>query len=430
MEVTVDKTEPCTARIAFTVPPEEFEGTVARLLRQIGQRTRMKGFRPGKVPVHLIERTHGKEARREARQHFLQEAYQRAVEENELRPFSHPRVDLGEDEQLAGQPFEHAFEVSLRPEFELGDYSGLAVEDRLAAVTDEEVEAAIEQAAQNQARPEPAGDEGLPGDGMALCHVELLHQDEVVFDRKGIRLGPRAGLPGVDPKAFEEALTGAVDGDVRELDLRFPDDFEVAAAAGRDGRCRVTVTQAFRVVVPDRAELMKMMEVEDDAALVAKARESLEQANAEQEQRRQEADLLERIIGAHEMDLPASMVEDQVRGRLDALRRELEGQSLPAEKIEEELSGQEAQIRAGAVKGAKAYFLVEAIAEKEGLQVEQAELTAELRQIAQRNRASLEEVQKYYQEQNLVPQLALEIVERKVRTFLRESADVSQATSR
>lgn len=425
VEVTVEKTDPCTARIAFTVSPEEFDGEVARLLGQVGQQTRMKGYRPGKVPTAILERTHGKEVRHEARNRFLQRAYEQAVKDNELRPFTHPRVDLGEEELLAGQEFKHEFEVSLRPDFELGEYKGLAVENQLTAVGDEEVEAAIDQAAKNQAHPEPAGEDGLPEDGMALCKIELLHDGEVVFERDGMRLGPKAQVPGVDPEAFEQAMTGTVDGDVRELDLKFPDDFEVEAAAGKEGTCRVTITQAFKVIVPTREELRELMGVEDEAEMLTKARESLEQANADHEHRRQESALLEQLIDAHKMDLPGAMVEDQVAGRLNTLKNELESQGLVEDKVSEEVSVQEPQIRAEAVKGAKAYFLVEVIAEKEGLQVTQPELQAELKLIAQRNRSPLEEVQKYYQEENLIPQLALEIVERKVRAFMREAANVS-----
>jgi hypothetical protein len=202
-------------------------------------------------------------------------------------------------------------------------------------------------------------------------------------------------------------------------------DVLVAATDSESLNCRVTITQAFKVIVPTREELRELMGVEDEDEMLVKARESLEQANADHEHRRQESALLEQLIDAHAMDLPGPMVEDQVAGRLNALRNELEGQGLVEDKVSEEVSVQEPQIRAEAVKGAKAYFLVEVIAEKEDLQVTQPELQAELKLIAQRNRSPLEEVQKYYQEENLIPQLALEIVERKVRVFLREAANVS-----
>lgn len=423
MEVTVDKSEPLKARISFSVQPDEFEREVQDLLRQMGRQTRMKGFRPGKVPPKVIERTHGKAAREEAKTRFLQRAYEKALTENELRPLAHPHVHVEEIEVLAGGGFSHDFEVRLRPEVKLGEYKGLTYEAQLPEITDEEVEAAIDRACQQNARPEPAGEEGLPEDGMALCKVVLEHQGEVVFERDGLRLGPNMPLPGLDPEAYRQALTGATDGAEVELPITFPEDFEKEQLRGQEGVCRVTVAQAFKVVIPGRDELIAHLEgVEDEAGLLAKARESLEEARAREERHQQEAEVLAKVIDAHEVELPDGMVDDQVEARMRSLRTELAGQGLDEARIEEEVSSQQGELRHQATRGAKAYFLVEAIAEEEGLKVTGQELEDEFRTIAQRNQTDVEEVKKYYREQNLISQLALEIVERKVRAFLWEAA--------
>jgi len=100
------------------------------------------------------------------------------------------------------------------------------------------------------------------------------------------------------------------------------------------------------------------------------------------------------------------------------------GQGLSGEALEEQLATQEDAARASAETSAKAFFLIEAIAEAEKLTVEEEEIKAELQGIAQRNNASFEEVVSYYREQQIFPQLTMEILERKVRAFLRESADL------
>ena len=420
MEVTVEKTEACKARISFSVEPEEFEQEVQNLLRMMGSQTRMKGFRPGKVPAAVVEKTHGKAAREEAKTRFLQRAYEQAVTEHELRPLAHPHVHVDQVEVLAGAVFSHDFEVSLRPEFELGEYKGVPYETQLPQITDEEVQGAIDQACQQNARPEPVDEEGLPEDGMALCKVTLLNGDETVFEREGLRLGPNMPLPGLDPEAFKEALVGSSEGSEIELDITFPDDFEKEELRGKQGSCQIQVSQAFKIVIPTRDELIENIEgVEDEDGLVAKARESLEEARAAEERRQQESEVLGRVIDAHEIELPESMVEDQVAGRLQSLREELAGQGLDEAQIEE--MGRQA------IRGAKAYFLVEAIAEKEGLKVTGEELEAEFQTIAERNQTEMAEVKKYYQEQNLVSQLVLEIVERKVRSFLWEQGQLANA---
>ncbi len=422
MQVKVEKTGPCKARVSFSVPADEFSAEVRRMLQGAGARARMKGFRPGHVPPAVIERLHGKEVRREARQHFVQAAYERALGEHELRPLSHPRVDLEAGEPVSGEDFSLDFELTLRPEFQLGSYRELEIEHAPVQVGDADVEQAIEALRRSQAHPEPAGEPGLPADGMALCKVELVHEGQVVWSRDGLRLGARTPPAGVEPQAYEAALVGQRDGQTVELPLAFPADFEVEAARGRTGTCRVTITQAFRIVLPERKDLPALVELADEAALLVRVRERLEAEGVARERARRESELLGRVIDAHALELPAGMVEEQARRRLEELRGELAGQGLPPEELEAELARQAEPARAAAERSAKAFFVIEAIAEAEKLEVAEADLRSELEAIARRNRASFEEVARYYREQELVPQLTLEILERKVRAFLREHA--------
>ena len=420
MQLTVERPAPCQAKVSFSVPASEFEAEFQKALKELGRRMRIKGFRPGHVPPDVVNRMQGKEVRQEVAMRFVNQAYSRAIDEHKLRPLSNPSVDFGE--ALAGVDFAHTFEFSLRPEFTLGNYKGLEIESSLPPVVDEEIVAAIEQARKNQAHPEPVGDEGLPEDGMALCRVTLRHKDEQVWQRDGLRISPASTLPGVDAAAFKAAMTGKKDGESAEVEIDFPADFEVESARGQKGTCAVDVKNAFRVVLPSREELMKIIGAADEAELKKRAQDGLEQANRQLEDQRLETALLEQVIAAHTMDLPPSMVDEQVKGRLAQLKNELAGQGKSAEDIEREAAAIESQAQADAEKSAKAYFLVERIAEAEKIQVSEQEMVGELRGIANRNRTSFDEVRNFYQQQNLFPQLAMEILERKIRAFLRESA--------
>jgi trigger factor len=422
VEVTVERVKACQAKFSFTVPAEEFAQEVHKALRELGRRLRMKGFRPGHVPPEVVERVQGKDVRAEVAFRFVQKAYQQAVEEQKLRPLAHPRIELGE--VLAGADLSRSFELELRPDFDLGTYRGLEVESQVPPVLDEEIEAAIEQARRNQARPEPAGESGLPEDGMALAKVQLSYEGEVVWERDGLRLSPQAPLPGVEAEAYRAALTGKLDGQSVELPVRFPPDFEHEAARNQEGTCRIEIKTAFRILVPSRAELMKSIGVATEEELLAKAREGLEQANARIEAERVESELLERVLEAHEMELPQQMVEQQHAARLAAMREELAGRGASPEELEAELSRRDEEARRAALKSAKAYFVIERIAEAEKLAVSEQEMLEELKTIAQRNRSSFEEVRDFYKEQNLFGQLAMEILERKVRRFLRENAEL------
>jgi trigger factor len=424
MELNVERLGPCRARVSFTVPSEEFEGEVRRLLALAGKNVKVKGFRPGHVPVQVVERTHGKAARREAINSFLQQAYERAMKEHALRPLAHPRVELPEQGPLHGADFSLGFEVDLRPEFELQPFEGLEVESELVPVLDQHVEGALQELALANAKPEPAGEEGLPADGMALCRVSLHHGDEEVLSREGLRLGPTTPVAGTDPEEFKRSLTGAREGATLELPLTFPEDFEREDLRGAQGTCRIRVDKAFRIVPATREQIERALGVEGEAALRAEIQRRLADLHRAREDARVEHVLLERLIEAHPMDLPEPMVDEQVAARVAQTRKEMEAQGLPPEQIPEPTEAEEKALRQAAERAARGYFLIEAIARKQGLQVTDEELAGELRAIAARNKASFEEVRDYYKEQNLIGQLALETVERKVRRHLRESARV------
>jgi len=425
LEVNVEKVGSCQATVSFTVPADEFDGAVKRALQNAGQNVRMKGFRAGKIPHKVLERTHGERIRKEAVEHFLRQAYEQAVGENALKVVGFERVNLDEVKLEDGTPFSHSFEVSLRPEIELGEYKGTSVESALAPVMDGEVESAIEELRRNQARPEPAGDEGVPEDGMAVCSLEWLFKDEVVFKREGLRLSPAAPIPGVEPDLLKSTLTGTKEGDTVELEMTFPPDFEKEEARGQVGNCRIKVDQAFSMVLPADDELKQLLEA-GDAELSDVVKERISEAKANQEENRIEGAIIDKLVESHPMELPERMLEEQTKARLAQARKELSEQGLTEEQIEEQVTGQEDKVREVAAKGMRALFLIQAIAEKEELLVNNDDMKAELEQIASRNNSTLEEVANYYRENNLFDQMAIEILERKVRQFLRDSAQVTQ----
>jgi FKBP-type peptidyl-prolyl cis-trans isomerase (trigger factor) len=121
------------------------------------------------------------------------------------------------------------------------------------------------------------------------------------------------------------------------------------------------------------------------------------------------------------------MVQEQIRAREAQVRKELAEKGAGDIEIAAQIAGQEEEARKTAVRASRGYFLIEAIAQKESIQVSEEELIAELRAIAQRNRASLEDVTEYYKKNNLLGQVAMELVERRVRRLVRESADIRSA---
>lgn len=424
--------------MSFTVPRSEFEGEMRQQLRAAGRKVRMKGFRPGKVPPRVLERHFGGEARQRALEVFFNRAFEQAVREETLDTVGHQRVALEDIQIPEDADFSHSFEVSLRPALELVEYKGLRIESELEPVLEQEVQAALDDLRRQRSRPEPAGEAGLAEGGMALCRLAWVKDGETVLERDGLRLSPQDQLPGVEPEAWRQAVLGKKKGDVVELSMTIPPDFERADLRGAAATTRLELQEAFRMIPPSDEEVQELLGVKGPEELLSTCRDRIRQAKESREQMRVESALLERVLSEQEMELPARMVEAQVQTRRNALKLELEaqnqaigqgqaaGQALSPEDVERELARQEEEIRTAVTRGVKAYFLVQGIARAESLQVESQDLVAELKDIAARNQATYEEVRDYYREKGLIEQVAIELLERKVRALLREHAEIAQ----
>ncbi len=134
--------------------------------------------------------------------------------------------------------------------------------------------------------------------------------------------------------------------------------------------------------------------------------------------------LIDQLIEQTPMELPEAMIELQVEAKVDEMRESIKDMELEEAAIQERLDMERQQAYDQTTRAMRAVYLIEEIAKAEELQVPQEDMLGEIQQIAVRNGTEPEEVRKYHQEQNLLHQLGLELLERKVRSFLRESADI------
>lgn len=417
------------ADVRVTVAADDLERARGQEYAVLARRVTLKGFRPGKTPRAMLEKHYSAEVERGVAEHFLQHAYQQAVAENELRPAAYPRIPLEDNLPRKGEDWSVTFEILLRPELTLGQIEGLEIEGRDVGVDDPELDRALTEIRRANSRAEPAGEEPLAAEGMAVATLDFFRpaSEESCLTRNGIRLTPKNPPQGVDPATFEETLVGARAGEQRTMEMELPPNFPVEEARGERGRVRFTLEQVLRIVPPSDEEFFKAFEVTDEAGLREAVRARMLKGKQEAEEERIETALLERVIDEHPMDLPPRIVDDQVEAHQQELREKLMEQGLGEEEAKTRAEEERDRSRASAVKSLKAVYLIEEIARTKELQVTEQDVTGEIQAIAARNGTDPAEVAKYYREQSLLRQLGLELLERKVRRYLRESAAIRPA---
>jgi trigger factor len=426
LDVQVERTEPAVATVRFTVKKEQVAKMRTQGLQRAAKSVRYKGFRAGKAPIAMLEKDFGPKIDAEVIELFINQSFETAVRTEELKPAAAPRIDEEKLEFDRHADFHHEFEVWLRPDIELGQYKGLEVEGFSTEVDDEEFEGALKELRRRESRAEPTGEEGLPHDGVATCKIEFLvpEEEEPILQHEGIQLSPASPLNGVDPAEYEKVLTGAKVDDVLELECAFPEEFPVEAARGRKGTVRLTLTATMKIIPPTDEEFIKAVGAENEEGMREILRTRLGEAKVNQERQRVEMALLDQILERVPMELPEKMLAMQVDAKVAELEESLKDLDLDDAQKAERLEMERQQASEQTARAMRAVYLMEEIAKVEEIQVTQPDLLDEIQAIAIRNGTEPEEVRKYYQEQGLFQQLGLELLERKVRSFLRESADI------
>jgi trigger factor len=260
---------------------------------------------------------------------------------------------------------------------------------------------------------------------VAIAKVEWVVEGNSILSRENIRISSQQPIPGCDAAAFAKALLGATDGAICEVPLTIPQEFDKEELRGKSGTCKITVQQAYALKTPNDEDLRKMVGAKDAADMQRILSEKVGEAKQHQEDQRQEAAILDALLGTHEFELPEMMVEQQAQARLGQYVQQLQQSGAPADVIQKQVETQRGAALEASRKGVRALFLMQAIAEAEKLLVTQDDMRNEIMSIAQRNQAKPQDVADHFQKNNLFDQLAIELLERKVRKFLRENASVT-----
>ncbi|HEX7291185.1 MAG TPA: trigger factor [Conexibacter sp.] len=328
---TVTELPESRVRVDAEVPAAEVQKRLTQAARRLARDTRVPGFRKGKVPPPVF-------IRRVGREYVLDEAirssiggwYADALGEAKIAPIGEPKLDLG-DLPSEGQPLAFSFEIGVRPAARLGDYLGLEVGKREAAVDEERVAHELEHLREHLARLETAERAAGEGDFVVIDYTGSI--DGVPFEGgeghdQLVELGGGRLIPG-----FEEQLVGASAGELRTIDVTFPDDYGADHLAGRPAQFAISVKEVRARMLPELND-----ELAADAAgfdTLEELREDIRRRIAEQEERTVEADFREAVLDAAvanaSVEVPEALVEARAVELWDQMLHSLSHRGLSKE---------------------------------------------------------------------------------------------------
>ncbi len=428
MQVQVAETGPCSRSLQITIPSDKVQEHLEQMYASASQQVQVKGFRPGKVPRAMIEKMHGEAIRAEAKEQLLNRYFGEACRENEIQPVGRIKIDDIESlEVKANEQLAFTAQLDIKPTFEIPSAKGIEIPAYEEEANDEDIDNALKEIAHQKRKIQPTTEAVEDGD-FVKCDYTFHEGDNEVHTREGVQLNTRIPINGVQQAVYAEALIGGKVGDVREMAIKFPDNFEKEGVRGKDGTVKVKIHEVLRVSPPPiDDELAKGMEFES----LEKMRADLSVRISSEKQ--QEEAALEFLSNAADIPLPPSLIEEQEQASLNAFGQRLQQEGTPDEEIQKKLEESKGSAHEDAERRVKLFFLVEAVAAQQELSVEEADVQAELANIAAANSSPEQEitpaqVYQHLEKENRLGELQLALLERKVRDFLRENGKTVDKT--
>ncbi|MGE7543556.1 trigger factor [Sporosarcina newyorkensis] len=397
MTVKWEKLEGSEGKLTFEVSVERFNQGMDEAFKKVVKKVQAPGFRKGKMPRKMFDKMYGEEALyNDAIDIVLPEAYSKAVEEADVEPIAAPEIDIEKLEK--GEPVIFTAVIALKPEVKLGEYKGLEVTRQSTEVTDEEVDAQLQQRREGLAEMVVKEDGAAENGDTATIDFEGFANGEAFEGGKSenydLEIGSGSFIPG-----FEEQVVGMKAGEEKDIEITFPEEYHAAELAGQPATFKVKVHEIKAKEVPELDdELAK--EIDESVSSVEELRTKLKEEAEEVKKNDSETalrdDLVEQAASNAEMEIPQAMIDSETDRMMQDFEQRLQMQGMNLE-LYFQFSGQDEQtlrdqMKDDALSRVRVSLTLEAIGEAEKVEVTEEEVNAELDKMSEQFGMEVEQI--------------------------------------
>lgn len=426
MQITETSANGLKREFKVVISADKLKDQVDNRLKELGERIKMPGFRPGKVPLQLLKQRYEKSVMGEVLERSVQEGSSQLMTERNLRPAGQPKVEIVKFE--TGEDLEFSVALEVIPDITPVDFKSLTLQRTVVDVPETEVEESLQRLAKRQRKAEPAADDhaAQSGDVAVIDFVGRVDGKEFEGGKAEdfhLELGSGMFIPG-----FEDQLIGIKKGDSRTVKVTFPAEYGNKELAGKPAEFEV---KAKEIRTPKEAplddELAKAMGVDDLATLRKRVREQIERDYGMAARSRLKRGLLDLLADKHDFTLPESLVDAEFEAIWRQIEADIKADRLDAEdkgKSEDQLKSEYKDI---AKRRVKLGLLLSEVGRANNIQVPNEDLTRAVINEARRFPGQEKQVIDYYQKSaEALNQLRAPIYEDKVIDFILEMAQVSE----
>lgn len=391
MQASLETISSLERRLSITMPLDEVNAEVETRLKRLARTAKLHGFRPGKVPMRIVEQQYGGQVRQEVLGDAVQKSFGEAVREKNLRVAGYPNIEVKSADSEVGK-FEYTATFEIYPEVSVSGLEGTVIEQPKVEIGEAQVDKTVEILRKQRAVFELVDHAAASGDQVRMDYTGRIN-GEVFEGGSGegvsIQLGEGRLLPD-----FEANVSGLKAGESKTFDLSFPDDYHGKDVAGKTASFEVKVTEVRGPKLPEiDAEFAKSLGVEDGD--ITKMRSEVK-ANLEREVKRRAAtrvkeQAMKALLDATKIELPKALIDLEVERLTQNMRQDLVSRGMKAEQIPLPREAFEAEAKRRVQLG----LIIAELVRKNGLEAKPDQIKAMVAELS-RSYEKPEEVTRWY----------------------------------
>lgn len=429
MKSAVENLGPTRVKLTVEVPFDELTPALTAAYKKIGQQVRVKGFRPGKVPARLIDQHVGRGAvLEEAVNDALPSFYGNAVRENDVEILGQPEIEV--TNFADGEELVFTAEVDVRPEITLPEYDGMPVSVDDAEVDEADVDQQLEALRDRFATLASVERAAASGDYVAI-DLSATIDGEAVEDASANGLSYEVGSDSL-VSGLDDAIVGLSTGESKDFDTQLRSGDQ----GGQPAKATVTVRGVKEKQVPelddDFAQTASEFDTIDELRTDIRDRFARVKALTQGVQAREK--VLETLLEKVDVPMPEHVLHDEVHYRQHELENQLQAAGITkddyATSEETTPEGIDAELEENAAKAIRSQFILDAIAKKEELSVDESDLTEEIVRRAARSGMRADSYAQQLVNSGALGSLMSDILRGKALALVMERATITDASGR
>lgn len=324
MQVQLETLSNLERRMNIALPMAAIETQVAERLKRVARGAKIQGFRPGKAPLKIVEMNYGAQVREEVMGEQVQQGFYKAVTEQSLRVAGYPRfepVAAGDDKEN----FKFAATFEVYPEVKVGELAGKEIEKPNTVVGDAEIEKTIDILRKQRTRYNRVERAAAEGDRVIIDFKGAI--DGVAFEGGSSENFPFVLGQGQMLAEFEAGVVGAKEGDIKSVEVSFPEDYHGKDVAGKKAVFEILVKNVAEATLPEvNEEFAKMLGIAegDVEKMRGEIRKNVEREVKRRLQARIKENVMQALIDATELELPKALVSLEIGRLVEQARRDMQ----------------------------------------------------------------------------------------------------------